>query len=376
MMPAIPIKLKHKELEAELKRLWHREAFFNATQEIAHYGYCEWDYENDRINFCTPAYAQIFGMSIDEVIKSQSSWQKVIEQIHPDDRNHYTESYRSNLGAGSHEVEYRIFRKDGEIRYIKEVGIVVYEADGKGIDSVGLLQDITEQKLLEQSLLDARESLEQQVAERTRELANTIKQLQIEIEEREKIAVKLDFLANHDALTGLPSLRLGMDRVEQALALSRRDRKICAVMFLDLDGFKQVNDEYGHEAGDHVLKVTAERIKAEIRETDTVARVGGDEFMIVLPCTPEISIIERIASDLNKQVAQDISIKKANVRIGVSIGIALYPENGSDVEKLIQAADKAMYQVKSKGKNDFGFVGFKTGRKIISDIGVELGKPD
>ena len=143
-MPDSPKNISHAELETELKRLWHREAFFNASQKLAHLGYCEWDYENDRIISCTPTYAEIFGMSVDEIIASQSSWEKVIEQIHPGDRDVYRESYRLQLGKGSHEVEYRIFRKDGEIRHIKEVGIVIHDENGKPREAVGLIQDVTE----------------------------------------------------------------------------------------------------------------------------------------------------------------------------------------------------------------------------------------
>ena len=161
-MTISPIKLSRKELQAEVQRLWHREAFFNATQEIANFGYCEWSYENHCIKFCTQNYANIFGMSIEEVIDSQSSWEKSIEQIHPDDRALYEKSYTEDLGAGSHEVEYRIFRKGGEIRYIKEIGVVVYATDGRSSGSVGLLQDITERKLRERDL-ENRDALTRQV---------------------------------------------------------------------------------------------------------------------------------------------------------------------------------------------------------------------
>lgn len=123
----------------------HREAFFNAIQEIANFGYCEWDYDNNSILSCTPAYAQIFGMSVEEVMESQSSWEQSLAQIHPDDRNYYSESYLSQTISGSHEVEYRIFRKDGEIRHVKEVGIVVRDEQGKTRDSVAFIQDVTDQ---------------------------------------------------------------------------------------------------------------------------------------------------------------------------------------------------------------------------------------
>ncbi len=151
-MSILPVKLNPENLQAELTRLWHREAFFDATQRIARFGYCEWDYANDCIKTCTREYAQIFLMTIDEVIESQDSWEKVLLQIHPDDRQLYTDSYRQDLGAGSHEVEYRIVRRDGEIRHIKEIGVVVYDDAGEITGSVGLLQDFTERREREQEL--------------------------------------------------------------------------------------------------------------------------------------------------------------------------------------------------------------------------------
>ena len=218
------------------------------------------------------------------------------------------------------------------------------------------MQDITAQKSAEQEIISARDTFEQQVVERTRELANTAKQLQIEIEEREKITAELHFLANHDALTGLPSLRLCKDRLNQSLAEARRNHQASAVMFLDLDGFKEINDRYGHEFGDSVLRESAARITAEIRETDTVARIGGDEFVIILSSLPEKSIANRIADSLVTAIAQPVCIDAVEVVISASIGISIYPDHGVTAEELIRVADKAMYRVKRDGKNSFGFV--------------------
>ena len=147
-MPDSPKNLSHTELEKGIKRPWHSEAFFDASQKLAHLGYCEWDYENDRIMSCTPVYAQIFGMSVEEVIESQSYWQQVVEQIHPEDRDQYTSSYRLQLGKGSHEVEYRIVRKDGEVRHLKEVGSVAHKEHGKTREAVRIIQDITEHVII------------------------------------------------------------------------------------------------------------------------------------------------------------------------------------------------------------------------------------
>jgi diguanylate cyclase (GGDEF)-like protein len=126
-------------------------------------------------------------------------------------------------------------------------------------------------------------------------------------------------------------------------------------MFLDLDGFKDINDQHGHEFGDLVLKATAERIRDEIRETDTVARIGGDEFVIILSSLPESDIADRIAASVIKRIAQPVQIQSTEVTISASIGISLYPENGITAEELIRSADKAMYKVKHQGKNSFGF---------------------
>jgi diguanylate cyclase (GGDEF)-like protein len=126
-------------------------------------------------------------------------------------------------------------------------------------------------------------------------------------------------------------------------------------MFLDLDGFKDINDQHGHEFGDLVLKATAERIRDEIRETDTVARIGGDEFVIILSSLPESDIADRIAASVIKRIAQPVQIQSTEVTISASIGISLYPENGITAEELIRSADKAMYKVKRQGKNSFGF---------------------
>ena len=161
-MSVTPVKVSPENLQTELTRLWHREAFFDATQRIARFGYCEWDYTNDRIKSCTREYAQIFLMTIDEVIESQDSWEKVLLQIHPDDRQSYADSYRQHLGAGSHVIEYRILRRDGEIRHIKEIGVVVYDDVGEITGSVGLLQDFTERKQREQEL-EYRDSMVQKI---------------------------------------------------------------------------------------------------------------------------------------------------------------------------------------------------------------------
>ena len=345
---------EQKKTEQELL---YKDALANQAEAITDIGHFIYDEIKQKYLFVSPGLASIYGMSAEEMITSIISRKGDLQTIHADDRARVQKAYdRFMANGGEWQIEYRLIRNDGEVRWVREVGKAYLITHGIPEQTIGVLQDITAHKNSEQEIIDARDTLEQQVVERTRELANTVKQLQVEIEEREKIAAELDFLANHDALTGLPSLRLCKDRLDQSLAEARRNRQTSAVMFVDLDGFKEINDQHGHDLGDLVLKMTADRIKAEIRETDTVARIGGDEFVIILSSLPETAIAERIAATVIKQVARPLQIQDIEVEITASIGISLYPEHGTTAEKLIQSADKAMYQVKREGKNSFGFV--------------------
>jgi diguanylate cyclase (GGDEF)-like protein/PAS domain S-box-containing protein len=345
---------EQKKIEQELL---YKDALANQAEAITDIGHFIYDEIKQKYLFVSPGLASIHGISAEEIINRSVSREEDLQLIHADDQARVQKAYGRFMANGSEwQIEYRLIRADGEVRWVREVGKAYLITHGIPEQTIGVLQDITAQKNSEQEIIDARDTLEQQVVERTRELANTVKQLQVEVDEREKIAAELDFLANHDALTGLPSLRLCKDRLDQSLAEARRNRQTSAVMFVDLDGFKEINDQHGHDIGDLVLKTTADRVKTEIRETDTVARIGGDEFVIILSSLPETAIAERIAASVIAQVARPLKIKDIEVEITASIGISLYPEHGTTAEKLIRSADKAMYQVKRKGKNGFGFV--------------------
>ena len=345
---------EQKNIEQELR---YKDELANQAEAITDIGHFIYDEIKQKFLYISPGLARIHGEATGEVTTRIVSWDGELDVIHPEDRDYVRKAYGKFLAEGGDwQVEYRLMRDDGEVRWIRELGKAYLINHGIPEQTIGVLQDITEQKKTEQEIIQAKETLEQQVVERTRELANTVKQLQEEIEEREKIAAELDFLANHDALTGLPSLRLCKDRLNHSLAEARRNRQTSAVMFLDLDGFKAINDQYGHEFGDQLLKVTAQRIRAEIRETDTVARIGGDEFVIILSSLPENEIAERIAASLIEQLAKPVLIEDISVAISASIGISIYPQNGTTAEELIRSADKAMYRIKHQGKNDFGFV--------------------
>jgi diguanylate cyclase (GGDEF)-like protein/PAS domain S-box-containing protein len=161
--------------------------------------------------------------------------------------------------------------------------------------------------------------------------------------------------ANIDPLTSLPNRRLFQDRLTQVMLRAHRDQQPFTLLFIDLDRFKQINDTLGHDAGDQLLIEAAERIRHCVREADTIARLGGDEFTIILPETGEPPIIERIAQDLIRALGQPFLLGAEQGYISASIGIAVYPQDGQDVETLVRHADQAMYAAKDAGRNGYSY---------------------
>ena len=164
---------------------------------------------------------------------------------------------------------------------------------------------------------------------------------------------ELESLALHDPLTGLPNRRLLMDRLSLAIAHARRNKSTMAVMYLDLDGFKQINDTLGHDAGDTLLKMVATRLVAAVRQEDTVARLGGDEFVIVLWELSHADGVTKLVSKVMQAVSQPYRIQDHGVDMTVSIGVGIYPTHGEEVEVLMKSADLALYEAKRAGKNNY-----------------------
>ena len=160
-------------------------------------------------------------------------------------------------------------------------------------------------------------------------------------------------LALHDPLTGLPNRRLLEDRIAKTVQHAHRNVRKAAIMYLDLDGFKQINDTYGHAYGDEVLKQVGERLVASSREEDTVARIGGDEFMIVLAEISGLADVRGPAAKLVHLVSEPYFINDLTLNISTSIGISIYPDDAETVEALISMADEALYEAKRAGKNRF-----------------------
>lgn len=166
---------------------------------------------------------------------------------------------------------------------------------------------------------------------------------------------QLEWLAHHDPLTGLPNRSLLDDRLTHAIARARRAKSMVSVLLLDLDGFKNVNDSLGHPAGDHLLQVVSERLTALLGKEDTVARMGGDEFAVVLEDVRHAGDMSDLAEQIIALLADPVELDGHSARISASLGIALYPQDGDDAMTLVRAADTAMYQSKQGGRNTYRF---------------------
>lgn len=305
------------------KKLKKSEELWKFALEGAGDGVWDWDVKNDIARF-SDRYKQMFGFTDHDIKTDMKKWKN---RIHPDDVESLDTTVNNYLSGLTEKYmhEHRVICKDKSIKWILSRGMIV-ERDhyGNPTRMVGTHTDITERKELEH---------------------------------------RLDNLAHYDSLTGLPNRTLLSDRLKQALVYAKREKKMLAVMFVDLDHFKEVNDFYGHKIGDKVLKKISQRMVSCVRESDTVARIGGDEFIVLLPIIESQLDATKVAKKIIKAVVKPIEIVKPsdtfqpvkviqkNLHVSASIGIAIYPEHGKDEKLLVINADIAMYQAKNSGKN-------------------------
>jgi diguanylate cyclase (GGDEF)-like protein len=205
------------------------------------------------------------------------------------------------------------------------------------------------------------------------DLRETMQRLQQEILRVKHSEANFTHLAQHDALTNLPNRLLARDRMDQAIGQARRYKKQAALLFLDLDNFKTINDSLGHSAGDELLKEVADRLRAAVREMDTVSRQGGDEFLIVLTDVSDLAAISAVAVHVLEQLAQPFALKGMQIVTSISIGIALFPQDGDDFDLLLKHADIAMYQAKAAGRNAYRFFDQQMNVDIAEHLNLEAG---
>jgi len=279
------------------------------------------------------------------------------------------ENYETQLVIGSDQVLERFSIKHAQLSNVKQR--ITMEPPGHGVSlqmqryvtNIWTVERIIYSLLLLFStaaiiwclrrLKTLYESLEHKVKERTIELERINQELMKKEQQARLDEEKIRDLANHDTLTGLASLRLARSRMESVINLAKRQGWKVATMFVDLDGFKQVNDTLGHDSGDALLKEVANRLSHEMRDSDTVARIGGDEFLIIQTGVQDTKEISVVAERLLSKLAKPFLIKKSEIIVGASIGIAIYPDHASDAKSLLKRADEAMYQVKRTGKNNY-----------------------
>ncbi len=249
-------------------------------------------------------------------------------------------AYSTTAPGETHDSEWKFKRRDGSIFHCRTRGRRI-DAGGEEQEWIWSFEDVTAEREAEVRVQQALDALERKVAERTAEL--------------EDAKGRAQHLAGHDALTGLPNRRLLEDRLSQALALSYRNRQQTAVMFIDLDRFKTINDSLGHGVGDALLREVAQRLVKQLRVGDSICRIGGDEFVVVLPEIKRSSDVANVAQKVIEELSNPVLIEERELVVTPSIGISVFPDDGRDAEALIRNADAAMYHAKEMGRANYQF---------------------
>ena len=301
-----------------------------------------------RFLHCNLRFSEMFGWTSEELSQHSTEILYPSKEAYDD----LTNRARPILGSGQRlDLEMLMKRRDGSTFWCRMLAKSIDPQDhSKG--TIYITEDITDRKNAQEALLRARDELELRVQERTAALEMANARLQAEIQERKMAEQQIRYLANHDALTGLPNRRLLEDRLEQALELARRNVHQVAIQFIDLDRFKPINDRLGHRVGDLLLQAVAVRLRSLLRAVDTVSRVGGDEFVVVLPEMQSANAACETAQRLLLALTRPYNVGGHELQVTPSIGISLYPSDGGDAQSLLVAADAAMYHAKENGRGN------------------------
>jgi diguanylate cyclase (GGDEF)-like protein/PAS domain S-box-containing protein len=311
---------KNRLIARTSQQLGETKDSLDRAQRIAQMGNWDWQITDNRL-FWSEGIYRLFGIDRGEFA---ASYEAFLERVHPDDRPAVEAAVRGALETGRpYALDHRIVRPDGMVRVIHESAEVLFDEQGRAARMIGTVQDVTAWREAEQAL-------------------------------RDKDA-HLEHIAYHDVLTGLPNRSLLLDRLRHAM--SRADRSQCrvALLFIDLDRFKTINDSLGHAVGDAVLQAAAGRLRALVRDEDTLARLGGDEFVVLLEHVRESQDAAIVAEKIIAALEDVLHVGDYPLHISASVGISVYPEDGGDAEALLKHADAAMYKSKERGRNTFHF---------------------
>jgi len=300
---------EQKMVEEELRRA---NSVLSAHFDNTPLAVIEWDTSLNIVRWSGQAES-IFGWQASEALgRTLSGWRLVFEE---DEQAVSSMVRRLVEGEERHAtLLYRNYRKDGSVIWVEWHNSALRGEDGRVISILSLAQDVSSR---------------------------------IQAEER------LQYMATHDGLTGLPNSVLLNDRLTAALSRAHRAKRRVGVMFLDLDHFKDVNDTLGHRVGDSLLKELSNRIRGALRQTDVLARISGDEFVVVLEDLPDDGAHERVARKILEEVRRPFQIEGNEIHVSGSLGLALHPEDGLDAETLLKNADAAMYHAKELGRNAY-----------------------
>lgn len=297
-----------QDITSELR---HSEEQLRQAQRVAHLGSWEEYLTSHRLIWSDEMY-RIFER---DPASFQPSYEAVLDAIHPDDRTLVESAFRESVANRTPwSVEHRLLMADGRVKHVQAKGETSFDEKNQVLRGIGTVQDITEQKLAQ-----------------------------------ERIA----HMAHYDTLTNLPNRALFFDRLRHAIQVARRTKSGLTLLFMDLDGFKRVNDTMGHHAGDLLLIGVAERLSACVRESDTVSRLGGDEFTIILGEMHRQEDVIAEAQKIIQHISKPFDLEGSKAVIGISIGIARYTEEADNEDDLVRRANLAMYAAKSAGKNTY-----------------------
>ena len=288
---------------------------FKRSQYFARIGTWDWRIGSDELYWSDAIYG-MFGYRPGEV---SPSYELFCASVHPQDQARIRTGELRCIETGEkHDEEYRVVWPDGTVRWLRETGNVLKDEDGKAVRMMGVVRDITEEK---------------------------------------HWANQLQALARHDPLTGLPNRLMFEEHLAKAIERARRNTTRVALVFIDLNGFKAINDEHGHAAGDKVLQETGARLGEALRESDTIARIGGDEFVAILEGIAQDRSLDQEAASIARKIldalAAPVPIGDTPLRIGASLGIAVFPDHAPSMDRLIHIADLAMYAAKRSGNNQY-----------------------